>query len=302
MLLMVTESAVAPRRLGASGLAVSALGIGTNRWGAQGVRESELEATYSTSLDCGIVFFDSAEAYSAGRSERILGRCFGRDPRPVVLASKFAPYPTRFRVTQLDRALEATLARMGRDSIDLYYLHFPYSLVRIEAWMDRMADAVESGKIGAVGVSNCNASQMRRARDALGRRGLPLAANQVRYSLLHRKPERSGVIAACRELDVALVAYQPLSRGLLGGRLGTHSGAAARRNVGLLDALELIAHDRGVTPGQVALNWLLCQDELVIAIPGATTAAHAAENAGALNWRLTDQELGRLDVASVNTR
>jgi aryl-alcohol dehydrogenase-like predicted oxidoreductase len=191
---------------------------------------------------------------------------------------------------------------MGRDSIDLYYLHFPYSLVRIEAWMDRMADAVEAGKIRAVGVSNCNAPQMRRARDALARRGLHLAANQVRYSLLYRKPERNGVLAACRELDVALVAYQPLSRGLLGGRLGPNSGAAARRKAALLDAVELIADDRGVSPSQVALNWLLCQDELVIAIPGATTAAHAAENAGALAWRLNDQELGRLDVASVSSR
>ena len=302
MLWPVTGSSFGPRRLGASGIAVSALGVGTNRWGAQGVPESQLEATFSTSLDCGVVLFDSAEVYAAGRSERILGRCSRNDPRPVVLASKFAPYPTRVRAAQLDRALEATLKRMARASIDLYYLHFPYSLVRIEAWMDRMAIAVESGKIRAVGVSNCNAAQMRRARDALGRRGLPLAANQVQYSLLHRKPERNGVLAACRELDVALVAYQPLGRGLLGARLAPTSGAAARRNAAVLDALELIAHERGVTPSQVALNWLLCQDEMLIAIPGATSAAHAAENAGALAWRLSGQELDRLDVASANIR
>ena len=250
----------------------------------------------------GSTVFDSAEVYAAGRSERILGHCASGEPRPVVLASKFAPYPTRLRAAQFDRALKATLARMDRDTIDLYYLHFPYSLVRIEAWMERMADAVESGRIRAVGVSNCNASQMRRARDALDRRGLPLAANQVRYSLVHRKPERNGVLAACRELDVALVAYQPLSGGLLGGRLDANSGAAARRSAALLDALELIADDRGVTTSQVALNWLLCQDELVIAIPGTTKATHAAENAEVLNWRLTDQELDRLDVASANAR
>jgi aryl-alcohol dehydrogenase-like predicted oxidoreductase len=294
--------AFGPRRLGASGIVVSAIGVGTNRWGGQGVAPSELAATYTTSLDAGIFFFDSAEVYSAGRSERHLGHCSRDDPRAVVLASKFAPYPTRFRPTQLDRALDATLARMGRDSIDLYYLHFPYSLVRIESWMDRMAEAVESGKIRAVGVSNCSTSQMRRAKEALARRGIPLAANQVQYSLLHRKPERNGVLATCRELDVALVAYRPLFRGLLGTRLDPGAGATARRNAALLDALELVADQRGVSASQVALNWLLCQDELVIPIPGVASARHAAENAGALTWRLNDQELGRLDAASANIR
>jgi aryl-alcohol dehydrogenase-like predicted oxidoreductase len=182
---------------------------------------------------------------------------------------------------------------MARDSIDLYYLHFPYSLVGIKSWMDRMAEAVGSGKIRAVGVSNCNVSQMRRAKDALGRHDIPLAANQVQYSLLHRKPERDGVLDACRELDVALVAYRPLR----GGLLGTSSGAADKRKA-VLDALALIAGQRGVTHSQVALNWLLCQDELVIAIPGATKASHAAQNAGALAWRLDDEELGILDKAS----
>jgi aryl-alcohol dehydrogenase-like predicted oxidoreductase len=184
---------------------------------------------------------------------------------------------------------------MGRDSIDLYYLHFPYSLVRIESWMDRMAEAVGSGKIRAVGVSNCNVSQMRRARDALSRRGIPLAANEVQYSLVHRKPERDGVLAACRELDVALVAYRPLRGGLL--RSGSSTGDEKRA---ALEALTLIADQRGVTPSQVALNWLLCQDALIIAIPGATKASHAAQNAGALAWRLNDQELAILDKASAD--
>lgn len=110
---VVADLVFGPRQLGASGLAVSALGVGTNRWGGQGAVESELAATYSASLDAGVFFFDSAEVYTAGRSERLLGRCSREDPRPVVLASKFAPYPTRLRATQLDRSLDATLARMG---------------------------------------------------------------------------------------------------------------------------------------------------------------------------------------------
>lgn len=257
--------------------------------------EPGLAATFVASVDAGVSFFDTAEVYNAGRSERLLGRFCRENDRPVVLASKFAPYPTRLVGAQLDRALDATLRRMGRGSIDLYYLHFPYSLVRIETWMDRMAEAVGSGKVRAVGVSNCNVSQMRRARDALGRHGIPLAANQVQYSLVHRKPERDGVLAACRELDVALVAYRPLSGGLL---LSGSSTDDKRKAV--LDALALIAGRRGVTPSQVALNWLLCQGAAVIAIPGASKASHAAQNAGAMAWALDDQELGVLDEASAD--
>ena len=290
---MTANLAFGPRQLGASGIEVSALGVGTNRWGGRGVAESDLAAIFGAALDAGVSFFDTAEVYTAGRSERLLGRCSRDDGRQAILASKFAPYPTRLVGAQLDRALDATLERMARDSIDLYYLHFPYSLVGIKSWMDRMAEAVGSGKIRAVGVSNCNVSQMRRAKDALGRHDIPLAANQVQYSLLHRKPERDGVLDACRELDVALVAYRPLR----GGLLGTSSGAADKRKA-VLDALALIAGQRGVTHSQVALNWLLCQDELVIAIPGATKASHAAQNAGALAWRLDDEELGILDKAS----
>jgi aryl-alcohol dehydrogenase-like predicted oxidoreductase len=278
-----------PRRLGASGLEASALGVGTNRWGEPDSTKSELLAVLRTSVDAGVAFFDTAEVYSFGRSEEMLGRCCEEDGRPVVVASKFLPYPNRFTSAQFESALDATLERIGRKSLDLYYLHFPFSLVRIEAWMDRMAEAVAAGRIRAVGVSNCNVRLMRRAHDALSRRGVALAANQVRYSFLHRRPERDGVLQACRELDVALVAYRPLGGGLLRGG----SSAAGRRGP-LLQALDRIASERGVSASQVALNWLLCQDERVIAIPGATRAAHARENAGTLDWRLDEDELAIL--------
>ncbi|MGD0218893.1 MAG: aldo/keto reductase [Acidimicrobiales bacterium] len=290
----MTTEAFGPRRLGASGIEVSALGVGTNRWGGRGAAEPDLAATFGASIDAGVTFFDTAEVYMAGRSERLLGRCCRKDGRPVILASKFAPYPTRLVGAQFARALDATLHGMGRDSIDLYYLHFPHSLVRIETWMNRMAEAVGSGKVRAVGVSNCDASQMRRARDALGRHGIPLAANQVQYSLVHRKPEHDGVLAACRELDVALVAYRPLGGGLL------RSGSDDSDNRALDGALALIAGQRGVTPSQVALNWLLCQDARVIAIPGATKISHATQNAAAIAWRLDREELAILDRASAH--
>jgi aryl-alcohol dehydrogenase-like predicted oxidoreductase len=283
------DRAFAPRRLGGSGLEVSALGVGTNRWRSRAAANPGPLAVLSSSLDTGVSFFDTAELYTAGRSERVLGQCCRDDGRPVVLASKFAPYPSRLASAQLHRALDGTLRRMGRESVDLYYLHFPYSLVRIESWMDQMAEAVGAGKIRAVGVSNCNVPQMRRARDALGRHGIALAANQVQYSLWHRKPEHNGVLTACRELDVALVAYRPLR----GGHIRGSSGPDGHGKSGL-EALGRIARDRGVTASQVALNWLLCQDECVIPIPGTTKAPHATENAGALDWRLSDSELAIL--------
>jgi len=290
---MTGSDVFGPRRLGASGLEVSPLGVGTNRWGAPGVPEPELAGAMGASLDAGVSFFDTAEVYTAGRSERLLGRCSREDGRPMVLASKFAPYPTRLVGAQLDRALKATLKRMGRDFLDLYYLHFPYSLVRIESWMDQMAEAAAGGKVRAVGVSNCNVSQMRRAHEALGRHGIALAANQVHYSLLHRKPEQNGVLAACRELDVALVAYRPLQS----GRLLSGSGRDDKETA-TFALLARIADERGASASQVALNWLLCQDELVIPIPGATKASHATENAGALDWRLDEKELAMLDQVS----
>jgi aryl-alcohol dehydrogenase-like predicted oxidoreductase len=128
--------------------------------------------------------------------------------------------PQRVVGSQLSRALDRSLERMGRESIDLYYLHFPYSLVGMAVWVRALAGAVRSGRVRAVGVSNCSGAQMRRAAEILGRHEIPLAANQVQYSLRHRKPETDGVLDACRALDVALVAYRPIG----GGKIPTGTG------------------------------------------------------------------------------
>jgi aryl-alcohol dehydrogenase-like predicted oxidoreductase len=202
------------RPLGASGISVSSLGVGTNRW-AQGRNDEAVFQVFRSSVDAGVNFFDTAEVYNRGKSERLLGMCFQRDHRPVVIASKFAPLPTRLLRRQFMNALDASLSRLGVQRIDLYYIHFPFTLLSIETLMDLMAQAVETGKIRAVGVSNFNAKQMRRAASCLARYHIPLAANQVRYNLMHRQPEENGVMDACRELNVALVAYRPLERGRL---------------------------------------------------------------------------------------
>ena len=275
-------------KLGSTGITDSRIGTGTNRW-AHGENDEPVYEAYRTLLDRGVNFFDTAEIYTGGRSERLLGECNRRDGRPAVLASKYRPSEDRSASKAFMEALDATLSRLGVETLDLYYIHMPPTTGSIEALMDYMAEAHESGKIRSVGVSNFSAEQMRRAADQLEKHGIPLAVNQVEYSLSHREPERDGVLEACRELGASLVAYRPLSRGTLASQAGG----------GRVDeALRVIADRHGVTPSQVALAWLLRRDDLVIPIPGATKREHAFQNADALNLSLRDDEWTDLDEAS----
>jgi len=192
--------------------------------------------------------------------------------------------------------LDKTLQRLGRDCLDLYYLHFPYSVRGVGTWMRAMARAVKAGKIRAVGISNCTGAQMRKAAGVLARYGVPLAANQVHYSLLHRKPETDGVLDACRRMDVALVAYRPLG----GGALSAGSPGGPARSA-LASTLRDVAATRNATAAQVALAWLLKLDDHVIPIPGATKPEHVRENSGALSLELSEEEFAAIDRASVPT-
>lgn len=288
------------RFLGPSGIKVPALGTGTNRW-TLGKNDEAVFRTFRSLLDAGMNFFDTAEVYGVGKSESLLGACLRRDPRPVVIASKFAPYPWRLTRRQFMNALDGTLRRLGTQAVDLYYVHFPHPLLSPESLMDVMAQAVAAGKVRAVGVSNFSAGQMRRAAARLERYGIPLAANEVRYNLLHRQPETNGVLAACRELNVALVAYRPLERGRLRPMGAVSSTSKNRRMTSeevVRETLQTIAQQRGKSVSQVALNWLLRRDEHVIPIPGTTDANHAVDNAGTLTWQLKDDEFAAIDRAS----
>ena len=284
----MTESRAA-RPLGRSGVTVPALGVGTNRWGDSVTDQARLTATLTAAIDSGIGFIDTAEVYGYGRSEKTIAQAIRHDGRPLSLASKFLPLPYRVSAAQFASALDHTLERLGRNSLDIYYLHFPWSVRGVGYWMKAMARAVKAGKIRAVGISNCNAAQMRAAAAELARHDIPLAANQVHYSLLHRKPETNGVLDACRQMDVALVAWQPLNAGVL----SAGSGGSA-----LGDTLRGIATARRATVAQVALAWLLQRDGHVIAIPGATRPEHVRDNAGALTLDLSDEEFVALDRAS----
>src|SRR5579859_2994092 len=303
--------------LGKTDLTVSALGLGTWQWGdtgmwqyGQGYAQKDVETAYRESRAAGITFFDTAEIYGSGVSEKILGGLVRPEQNEVRVATKFAPWPYRLTARSLPGALDASLKRLGLVQVDLYQAHWPWgSPIRIESLMNALADQVELGKIRAVGVSNYSAKQMRRAHAALAKRGLALASNQVQYSLLHRAPERNGVLDACRELDVRLIAYSPLAEGVLTGKYhqeGATVGGARRMSrdfssKGLQASAPLVkllaeigAAHGGKTPAQVALNWLIHQGALPI--PGAKNAAQATSNAGALGWDITDEEFERISA------
>ena len=281
------------RSLGRSGISVPALGVGTNRWNVGTSNQVRFRDTLAAALDAGMGFFDTAEVYNDGRSEMALGEAARQDGRPVLLASKFAPSLGRATAAQFASALNKTLEGLGRESLDLYYLHWPNLPRGVGAWMKAMASAVRTGKIRAVGISNCGVGQMRKAADVLARYGIPLAANQVQYSLLHRKPEIDGVLDACRQMDVALVAYRPIGR----GAISTGSPAGSGWPV-LADTLREVAAVRSATAAQVALAWLLKRDDHVIPIPGAARPEHVRENSGALSLELSEEEFAAIDRVS----
>jgi aryl-alcohol dehydrogenase-like predicted oxidoreductase len=338
------------RKLGKSELVIPALGVGIWSWGdtmwwdyGRTYTQDDITQAYQACLDAGLTFFDTAEIYGNGASERLLGECRKADERPITIASKFAPPLTPFSIkrnsaSSLLQALDDSLQRLGVECIDLYQIHYPSQLLKIDALMDAMAEAVQAGKIRAVGVSNYSAVQMRQAQTRLAKYGIPLASNQVRYSLLYRYPETNGVLDACRELGIALIAYSPLEQGVLTGKYRSQDTSASlpwmlkfflrldpygdtkgqvtpiqrwlatprilRREQlePLFVVMEEIAQAHNKTIAQVALNWLLTKDDLIIPIPGAKNARQARENVGAIGWRLTDDEHSRISGVEIATR
>lgn len=294
-------------KFGPDAFEVRPLGVGTNSWRAKthaGAREALL-----ASLDAGITLIDTAEAYHSGDSERTIGRILRDSGRTAFVATKFAPMPLRLSLDSLSRALSASLERLGVERIDLYQVHWPFTLLKIERLMDRLADEVERGRVRGVGVSNYNAGQTRRAHAALAERGIPLVSNQVNYSLLHRSPEANGTLDTCRELGITLIAYTPLASGALTGkyRPGGRKPQATRRVMSAYRKLESVmpviedlerigrSHDR--SPAQVALNWLARQEN-VLPIPGAKNAQQAQDNARSIDFEISEQEAEQLDLAT----
>lgn len=290
------------------------MGLGAWQWGdrvvwqyGHGYGDADVQQAFLASLNDGIRFVDTAEVYGNGRSEQLLGQFLKETDQPVLVATKFFPWPWRFRKNALPRALKGSLARLGVESVDLYQIHWPTPLMSIDTMMDGLAECVKSGLTRTAGVSNFSQTQMLAAYSSLARHNIPLASNQVHYSLLNRTVEKNGVLARCKELGVRLIAYSPIEKGLLSGKYSVDSPPPGSRGrmytnllprIGpLLKAMTEIGQDHGgKSNSQVALNWVICKGALVI--PGAKNAEQAEQNAGALGWKLTDQEVTRLDEAS----
>lgn len=304
-------------KLGKQGPTVSALGIGTWAWGDKlfwnyggNYGTPQVKEAFQAAVAAGITFFDTAEVYGLGESESLLGQFIQESDRPIDVATKYGPLPWRLTGDSVRKAIEASLERLQLKRVTLYQVHWPFAfLMSQETLLSAIADAVQQGRIAVVGVSNYSASQMREAQQVLTQRGIPLAVNQVQYSLLHRKIESNSVLSTARELGVTILAYSPLAQGLLTGkynpkqnkipdgarRLDPRFGPKGLAKIApVLKTLEAIAQQHDKTPAQVALNWLIAQGD-VIPIPGAKNAKQATQNAGALGWSLGSTEVAELE-------
>jgi aryl-alcohol dehydrogenase-like predicted oxidoreductase len=310
--------------LGPEGPTIPALGVGTWSWGdslfwdyGKAYGDNEVRDAFNQSLEAGLRLFDTAEVYGLGQSERLIGqfrqdRCQAQDQSAsaVVIATKYFPLPWRFSKQSVADALTASLERLQVDTVALYQVHWPLDFfLGQKELMQALAEEVKRGRIATVGVSNYSAQQMRTAYQYLAEFGVPLAVNQVQYSLLNRKIETSGVMDTARELGVTILAYSPLAQGLLTGKYtpdGETKPAGARwldprfsqsgltKLLPVIQKLQDIANHHERNPAQVALNWLIAQGN-VLPIPGAKNGRQASQNAGALGWQMTAEELEQLD-------
>ncbi len=296
------------------------MGLGTWAWGDKttwGMNDYDrsynietIRQAYQASVDLGVTFLDTAEAYGNGESERIIGRLLQEDARNrarIVVATKFLPFPWKVALTaELMRSLRASLQRLQLPWVHLYQIHGPISLRSHAAMAAALAAAHGEGLVKAVGVSNYSEQEMRALHAALAKYGIPIASNQIEFSLLRTMPESNGLLRACKELGVVVLAYSPLAQGRLTGKYSAAKPPPGRRQFSAFPMAEIepiVAELRrigeqqgGRTPAQVALNWVICKG--AIPIPGAKTKEQAEQNAGALGWRLTNEEVQTLDRVS----
>jgi aryl-alcohol dehydrogenase-like predicted oxidoreductase len=306
-------------------LNVAPLGVGAWAWGTSRLwgygkeyNRSDVGEAFRASMAEGVTLVDTAEMYGNGASERIIGEILsegGFEGTPVI-ATKFAPLPYRFSAKSLLKALDRSLERLGIETIDLYQIHFPNPIFKINSLMDALAETVKAGKVRRVGVSNYSADQMQRAHERLASHGVSLTSNQVEYSLLQRAPETNGVLEVSRDLGVTLIAYSPIAQGLLTGKYGPGgdrpSGLVRRMGKAfgeqnlkkiepVVEILREIGGAHNKEPAQVALNWLITQRK-AFPIPGAKNDHQARQNAGALGWEMASEESEKLDLATLGWR
>jgi aryl-alcohol dehydrogenase-like predicted oxidoreductase len=302
------------RKLGIQGLEVSALGLGcmgmSDFYGAGD--ENESIAVIHRAIDLGIDFIDTADMYGPFKNEELVGKALKGKRDKVILATKFGFVRNsnldfrgiNGRPEYVKMACDASLKRLGVDYIDLYYQHRVDPKTPIEDTVGAMADLVQAGKVRFLGLSEAGAQTIRRAQQVH-----PISALQTEYSLWSRDPE-DEILPVVRELKIGFVSYSPLGRGFLTGRFKKFEdlpendfrrnsprfqGDNFQKNLEMVDRLTQMAGEKGVTPGQLAIAWVLAQGEDIVPIPGTKQVRYLEENVSAMSLHLSAEELGRLD-------
>ncbi|HZO97277.1 MAG TPA: aldo/keto reductase [Gaiellaceae bacterium] len=302
------------RRLGAQGLEVPPLGLGCMGMSEYYARPDEPEAlaTIARSLELGFNFLDTADAYGPHTNERLVGRAIAGHRDEVILATKFGSTRdahgrrgVRGDAAYVREACDASLRRLGTDYIDLYYQHRVDKTVGIEETVGAMAELVHAGKVRYIGLSEASVRTIRRAHAVH-----PLSAVQIEFSLWTREPE-DELLPALRELGIGVVAYRPLGAGFFSGKVKTLDGLEPddfrrtnprfqaenlKHNLRLLEGFERLASEKGITPAQLALAWLLAQGDDVVPIPGSDRRSFLEENVASVEVELTPDELERIDM------